>query len=195
MVEFFCDVIQEGEVGHDLTVLDLGTGNGHFLFELLETVSEEEPDVKLDLHGIDYSPESVEFAQLVALRKFPQEKFTFAEVDFISKECAYLQENAGKFDVLFDKGTLDAIALNNDAVAGFGSKIGIEVYPIQVTKLMHDKSLLIVTLCNFTEQELVKVITEDGKNDLTVWRTIEYPSFQFGGVKGSTICSIAFRKK
>lgn len=194
VVEFFCDLLQDGDIGNDLKIVDLGTGNGHFLFELLETICEEAPEAKLDYHGIDYSPESVEFAKQIASRKYPQEKFTFDEVDFIAKECKYLDENEGKFDVIFDKGTLDAIALNNEPVEGFPPKIGTEVYPIQVSKLMHPGSLLVVTSCNFTEEELVKVITENGTNELCVWRNIEYPSFQFGGIKGSTICSIAFRK-
>lgn len=193
-MEFFCDLLQDGEIENDLKVVDLGTGNGHFLFELLDTISEEVPEAKLDYHGIDYSPESIEFAKQIASRKYPHQKFTFEEVDFIAKECTYLDENEGKFDVIFDKGTLDAIALNNEPIEGFGAKIGTEVYPIQVSKLLHQNSLLIITSCNFTEDELVKVITENGTNGLSVWKKIAYPSFQFGGIKGSTICSIAFRK-
>lgn len=194
MVEFFCRAIEDGEIDNTLQIVDLGTGNGHFLFELLDTTEEEVPEAKLEYHGIDYSPESIQFAQLIATRKYPNEKFTFEEVDFIKEECQYLTDNEGKFDIIFDKGTLDAIALNNEAVEGFNGKIGTEVYPIQVSKLMHQGSLLIITSCNFTEEELIKVITENGSNSLSVWKKIEYPSFQFGGVKGSTISSIAFRK-
>lgn len=194
MVEFFCRAIEDGEIDNTLQIVDLGTGNGHFLFELLDTIEEEVPEAKLEYHGIDYSPESIQFAQLIATRKYPNEKFTFEEVDFIKEECQYLTDNEGKFDIIFDKGTLDAIALNNEAVEGFNGKIGTEVYPIQVSKLMHQGSLLIITSCNFTEEELIKVITENGSNSLSVWKKIEYPSFQFGGVKGSTISSIAFRK-
>lgn len=193
-MEFFCDVLQDGDIDNNLKVVDLGTGNGHFLFELLDTVSEEVPEAQLEYHGIDYSPESIEFAKQISIRKYPDEKFIFEEVDFINKECNYLVDNEAKFDIIFDKGTLDAIALNNDPVEGFGTKIGTEVYPFQVSKLMHKDSLLIITSCNFTEEELIKVITGDGSNRLSVWKKIDYPSFQFGGVKGSTICSIAFRK-
>lgn len=194
MVQFFTKLLEDGELDSSLKIVDLGTGNGHFLFELFETISEEVPEANLDYHGVDYSPESIEFAQLIASKNFPDEQFTFEEVDFISKECPYLDENKEKFDIIFDKGTLDAIALNNDPVDGFGAKIGTEVYPIQVSRLMHKDSLLIITSCNFTEEELIKVITENGSNSLAVWKKIQYPSFQFGGVKGSTICSIAFRK-
>lgn len=195
VVQFFCGLLEDGEVASTLTVADLGTGNGHFLFELFDTVSDEVEDAQLAYHGIDYSPELIEFAKKIAEKKYPEQEFTFEEVDFISKECAYLENNAGKFDVLFDKGTLDAIALNNDPVPGFGERIGTQVYPTQVARLMHKGSLLIVTSCNFTEDELTKVITQGGSSGLAVWRRIEYPSFQFGGAKGSTICSIAFVKQ
>ncbi|KAM9908519.1 hypothetical protein OXX79_000321 [Metschnikowia pulcherrima] len=195
VVDFFCELIEEQEVSPTSRVVDLGTGNGHLLFELYETVSEECPEASLEYHGIDYSPDSVAFAQSIAEKKYPQQPFTFDTVDFIAKTCAYLEENAGKFDVLFDKGTLDAIALNNDPIDGFDGKIGTQVYASQVSQLMHAGSLLIITSCNFTEDELVQVITQNGTNSLSVWRKIKYPSFQFGGQAGSTICSIAFIKK
>lgn len=195
VIDFFCELLESGEVPNERTVCDLGTGNGHFLFELFDSADEVVPDAELQYHGIDYSPDSVAFAQKIAEKKYPEQEFTFEEVDFISRRCEYLITNEGKFDVLFDKGTLDAIALNNDPVEGFGEKIGTQVYPIQVSKLMHLGSLLIVTSCNFTEEELEKVITENGTNSLLVWKRIQYPSFQFGGQKGSTICSIAFQKK
>ncbi|OBA21386.1 hypothetical protein METBIDRAFT_11909 [Metschnikowia bicuspidata var. bicuspidata NRRL YB-4993] len=194
VVDFFCLLVDEHEVPPTARLVDLGTGNGHLLFELFETICDECPDAGLQYHGIDYSPDSVAFAQLIAQRRYPQQRFTFETVDFISQDCAYLAENAGSFDVLFDKGTLDAIALNNDPVPGFGGKIGSQVYPIQVEKLMHAGSLLILTSCNFTEAELIQLITQNGTNALRVWRKISYPSFKFGGVAGSTICSIAFVK-
>ncbi|GEQ70899.1 hypothetical protein JCM33374_g4579 [Metschnikowia sp. JCM 33374] len=194
VVDFFCELLDQREVSSNASVLDLGTGNGHLLFELYETVTEECEDAALKYTGIDYSPESVAFAHQIAQKKYPQQKFTFDTVDFISKDCQYLDDQAQKFDVLFDKGTLDAIALNNDPVDGFNGKIGSQVYANQVTRLMHPGSLLIITSCNFTEEELTKLITQDGATGLSVWRKIKYPSFKFGGVDGSTICSIAFVK-
>lgn len=194
VTDFFCSLILEGDLALKLKIVDLGTGNGHFLFELFDTLIEEDVECETDLHGIDYSPDSVEFAKQIAHTKYPDQKFTFEEVDFIAAPCAYIEQHAQEFDVIFDKGTLDAIALNNDPVVGFGNKIGTQVYPIQVQKLMKSGSILIITSCNFTQDELVKVVTENGTNSLEVWKHVEYPSFQFGGVKGSTISSIVFRK-
>lgn len=194
MVDFFTQLVHQDPKYATSVVLDLGTGNGHFLFELYQTLTEEAPDAALQYHGIDYSPESVEFASKVARTKYPEQRFTFQTVDLLCPTGLYLSENEGAFDVLFDKGTLDAIALNNHVVAGSEGKIGSQVYPRQVMRMMHHQSLLIITSCNFTEDELISVVTENHTNSLEVWQKISYPSFEFGGAKGSTICSIAFIK-
>lgn len=149
----------------------------------------------IEYHGIDYSADSIKLACIIRSKKFPGQGFVFQEVDFISKKCLYLEEKQEYFDVLFDKGTLDAIASNNSPVDGFDGKSGSQVYPIQVSKLMHSGSLLIITSCNFTEEELKSVVTQNGTNDLRLWNRIPYKSFQFGGIEGSTICSLAFMKQ
>lgn len=187
-------MLEEDQIDAKMNIVDLGTGNGHFLFELYSFLEEGSFAVDFNYHGIDYSPDSVEFAQKIARKKYPSENFVFEVVDFLDKNCDYLDKNRGKFDVIFDKGTLDAIALNNDPVDGFEGKIGIEVYPIQVVKLMHEGSLLVITSCNFTEDELIKLVTQNGTNNLLVRHKLKYPSFQFGGNKGSTICSIVFTR-
>lgn len=195
MVQFFTRLVEDGEIQQSPKILDLGTGNGHFLFELSSYLAEECPETAAEYHGIDYSPDSVELARAIHTKRFPEQSFVFEEVDFISKECSYLKEKAQYFDVVFDKGTLDAIALNNSPVDGFEGKSGPQVYPIQVSQLLHSGSLLIITSCNFTEKELESVVTQNGTNDLKLWKKIPYKSFQFGGVEGSTICSLAFIKQ
>ncbi|QRG36622.1 hypothetical protein FDK38_000973 [Candidozyma auris] len=196
VIKFFIELIEADHFGDakELSILDLGTGNGHFLFELNQEVCDQDVAVSLLNTGIDYSPQSINFAKTIAEKKYSDKSYNFEEVNFISKDCKYLEENAGKFDVIFDKGTLDAIALNNDPVKGFNGKIGVEVYPLQVIKLMKPGSLLIITSCNFTEDELTRVITSS-QDRLSVQQKVEYPSFQFGGHKGSAICTIAFVKK
>lgn len=196
MIQFLTEKINNGElpVEYDtIRFLDLGTGNGHLLFEMSEEFDEEiELDTQFVYKGIDYSPDSVEFASKINEKKYNSDAFSFEQVDLLAKESQFLKENAEKFDILLDKGTLDAIALNQDPIDNFDGKIGQEVYGPQVYQLMHSGSILLITSCNFTEEELVKIITKD--TDLKVWDKINYPSFEFGGVKGSTICSIAFIK-
>lgn len=201
MIQFLIDKINEEELPFSLeqgiSFIDLGTGNGHLLFQLHEDILEEcdsSEDIQFGFKGIDYSPESVEFATKVAEQKYPNATFQFEQVNLLAKENEFLVENSTKFDILLDKGTLDAIALNQDPISDFDNKIGMDIYASQISKLMHQNSILLITSCNFTESELIKIITQEESNGLSVWDKIEYPSFQFGGVKGSTICSIAFIK-
>lgn len=197
MVQFLVDKINAGDLPFEaetVKFIDLGTGNGHLLFQLYDDL-EEECDVQTEFKGIDYSPDSVLFAEDILEKKYLGDvRFTFEQVDLLLKKSSFLEKHAGKFDILLDKGTLDAIALNQDPLADFDGKIGMEIYADQVVQLMHKNSVLLITSCNFTEEELVKIITGNEKNGLRVWEKIKYPSFKFGGVTGSTICSIAFTK-
>lgn len=192
MVQFLLEKLNDDEITFDhdeISVLDLGTGNGHLLFELHDELEEEyDGTASFAFTGVDYSPDSVGFASEIAHKKYPDTPFKFSQVDLLLKDNPFLKEN--KFDILLDKGTLDAIALNQDPV--YDGKIGMEIYADQVQHLMDKDSILLITSCNFTEVELEKIITKTGA--LGVWDKIKYPSFQFGGVQGSTICSIAFKK-
>ncbi|KGR00162.1 hypothetical protein MG1_01984 [Candida albicans GC75] len=194
MIQFIIDKLNEEELPEEISsqsvvrFLDLGTGNGHLLFQLSEDINEEyEGDKTFEYTGIDYSPDSVKFASGVAKRKYSELKVNFEQVDLLQESCSFLQN---KFDILLDKGTLDAIALNQEPLADFNGKIGMDVYASQVEKMMVQGSILLITSCNFTKDELIKIITKD--TNLEVWDEINYPSFQFGGVKGSTVVSIAF---
>ncbi|AOW27565.1 hypothetical protein MG5_01954 [Candida albicans P57072] len=194
MIQFIIDKLNEEELPEEISsqsvvrFLDLGTGNGHLLFQLSEDINEEyEGDKTFEYTGIDYSPDSVKFASGVAKRKYSELKVNFEQVDLLQESCSFLQN---KFDILLDKGTLDAIALNQESLADFNGKIGMDVYASQVEKMMVQGSILLITSCNFTKDELIKIITKD--TNLEVWDEINYPSFQFGGVKGSTVVSIAF---
>lgn len=173
-------------------MLDLGTGNGHLLYSMNEELMERDMDYKFKFTGIDYSPDSVAFCKEIGHQKYPDGPFEFEQVDLLLKDQKFLNN---KFDIILDKGTLDAIALNQDPLPEFGNKIGMEVYASQVKQMMNPNSILLITSCNFTEEELIKIITENGTNELSVYEKIDYPSFQFSGVKGSTICSVSFIKK
>ncbi|KAI3403707.2 EFM4 [Candida oxycetoniae] len=198
MIEFIINNIQEATFPDglanksDISFLDIGTGNGHLLFQLCEQLNEELGDKKegnqFHFHGIDYSPDSIQFATSIAEKKYPKNSFNFCQVDLLSKDEAFL--NSHSFDILLDKGTLDAIALNQDPIAEFGGKRGMDVYAKQVARMMKTHSILLITSCNFTEKELITLVTS-GTN-LKVWSKIKYPNFSFGGMEGSTVVSIAF---
>lgn len=181
MIEFLIQKINNGDIDKtELLILDLGTGNGHLLYQMTEEFLEElEVEVKVSMKGIDYSPDSIDFAQKLNTKY--QTDIKFQQVDLLNET---LDET---YDIILDKGTFDAIALNQDIVRD--NKIGMDIYPEKVIQLMKPGTIFLITSCNFTEEELTKIMTSHG---LRVWDQITYPTFEFGGVKGTTICSIAF---
>ena len=163
-------------------VCDLGTGNGHLLFQL------HEEGLKGDLVGVDYSETSVQFATDIAIEK--EVNVRFERSDILCEDDQFLISNEGTFDLVLDKGTMDAIALSDatytDGLTGF------QTYPKSVIRLLKKGAVLLITSCNFTEDEVRKHLTSTG--DLQFSGKVDYPVFEFGGNKGSTICTVAFRK-
>lgn len=172
----------------------MGTGNGHLLFELVE-----EGEFKAHrMLGVDYSENSVELARNVAKQRGENyEGVKFARVDVVRDEITdqllgtdILSE--GGFDVVLDKGTFDAISLSAEMLPD--GRRGDEVYAERVGRLVKKGSgMLLVTSCNWTEEELSRKMLANG--DLEVCGNISYPTFTFGGVKGQTISSVAFRRR
>lgn len=165
------------------TFLDLGTGNGQLLIGVREAGFEGL------LTGLDYSAPSIEFARGVYAAEFPDEQegsdYEFLHADFLASHDWNTTNR--QWDVVLDKGTLDAIAL---ADIKYGELTGVQAYPRQVSAFA--RQLVLITSCNFTEQELIKIMTRDGLFE--VFKTVPYPTFEFGGVKGQTVCTIAFTK-
>ncbi|KAK8108581.1 hypothetical protein PG984_014382 [Apiospora sp. TS-2023a] len=112
------------------------------------------------------------------------------------------------WDVVLDKGTFDAISLSSETDPATGWRVS-ENYRARVLPLVREGGLFLVTSCNWTEDELDKWFAgeqlQEGQpaqaeqTEERNWRfqqvgRVEYPSFSFGGVKGSTISSLCFRK-
>ncbi|KAJ5130350.1 uncharacterized protein N7515_006389 [Penicillium bovifimosum] len=98
----------------------------------------------------------------------------------------------GGFDIVLDKGTFDAVSLADDAKT---SRV-CERYPDIARRLVRRGGFLIVTTCNWTEEELVHWFT-GGRNDgdrLGVWGRVEYPRFRFGGHEGQGVCTVCFQR-
>lgn len=99
----------------------------------------------------------------------------------------------GGFDIVLDKGTFDAISLADDAKA---TRV-CERYPDIARRLLRNGGFLVVTSCNWTEEELVKwfVGGDGGAADrLAVWGRVEYPRFRFGGQEGQGVCTVCFQR-
>ncbi|KAF8543980.1 putative S-adenosylmethionine-dependent methyltransferase of the seven beta-strand family [Trichophaea hybrida] len=166
--------------------LDVGTGNGHLLFELLED------GYTGAMIGIDYSPASVTLAKTVAKGRGVEGSTQFEVVDVIKDDLASAAwvPDAG-FEVVLDKGTFDAISLSDETLPD-GRRI-VECYPGKVAGVLKKGGWLIVTSCNWTEEELKRRI-EVRCEELKWFGRVEYSNFTFGGQKGQTICTICFQK-
>ncbi|XP_052897368.1 EEF1A lysine methyltransferase 2 [Anopheles moucheti] len=164
---------QEDEIQADDSIIDLGCGNGMMLIELAR-------EGYTDLTGIDYSPKAIELSK--AICKDQDLNISYKVVDLMSEpEVTAL----GKFKVVHDKGTYDAISLHPE-----DSKQMRTSYITNVHRMLKDDGLFILTSCNWTECELVKSFA-----GLFQLRTvIPTPTFKFGGKVGSVVTSIVFVK-
>ena len=181
----------------DLRILDVGTGNGHLLFELLDEGWQAE------LVGVDYSESSVELARNVGSSrrrddsdnmKDRQPGITFAVWNAIHDSPG--QWCASGFDVVLDKGTFDAISLSDERIDQNGRR-GHEVYAAKLTALMKPAGYLLVTSCNWTEEEL-RIWFEGDNNEvgtrLHFYKAVKFPDFEFAGKKGQSVSCVCFQK-
>ena len=173
------------------TVLDLGCGNGSMLFTL------REEGWTGQMVGVDYAAESIELARRLAEEKNlhkGDEVVRFELWDVMQDAFPTTDPNGwlpeGGFDVVLDKGTFDAISLNAEVDEG-GRRL-CEGYRERVECLVGKGGLVLVTSCNWTEEELQ---TWFGDGELEFAGKVKYPSFSFGGRKGQTISSVCFKRR
>lgn len=92
----------------------------------------------------------------------------------------------GKFKVCHDKGTYDAISLMLDNPTEKRNK-----YLKNVSKILEDDGIFVITSCNWSENELVVSFSEY----FDFLNVIQTPKFKFGGKVGSVVSSVVFTKK
>ncbi len=170
----------------DLTVLDLGMGNGHLLFALLE--ADIEPSLTpSNLLGVDYSSASVALAKSIAKRRDEETdgEYRFAEVRFEesdlldSAEVDKLRGPGSGWDIVCDKGTFDAIALSSQPING---KLPVDLYTEAVARLTSPGGIFLITSCNFTEKELVGRFAGSDSAAFKVQKIVPTPQFSFVSV-------------
>lgn len=206
-------IVRSRILGEDIgksncSFLDLGTGNGHFFFRLREAGGGDEGEGKEEtgaeggwkgrMLGVDYSQKSIEFAKRIADNKGfgtsgGGEVVEFRCWDIMTQDPAGVVlegKNEVGWDVVLDKGTFDAISLSEEKDE-HGRRI-CEGYKEKVVPLMRDGGILLLTSCNWTEEELSAWF---GGEELKRLDNIKYKSFSFGGRKGQTISSVCFRKE
>ncbi|XP_055912226.1 EEF1A lysine methyltransferase 2 [Eupeodes corollae] len=165
---------RDEEIADDAKIIDLGCGNGMLLVELAR-------EGYTQLVGIDYSPKAVELATNIATDQELNIKYQVADLLDVA-DCQKL----GKFNVIHDKGTYDAISLNPE-----NPKEKREAYLDCVRNMMDEDAFFIITSCNWTEEELVLSFSEK----FIKFCSIPTPTFKFGGKVGSVVTSLVFKKK
>jgi SAM-dependent methyltransferase len=137
----------------------------------------------------------------------------FEEWDILNSEGQLEEEGRldwfpyaqGGFDIVLDKGTFDAVSLSEEVVVEGKSEGKMiqrrvcERYPGIARRLVRKGGFLVVTSCNWTEEELVRWFTGEeakgpGSDRLEVWGRVEYPKFRFGGQEGQGVCTVCFQR-
>ncbi|KAI4346946.1 hypothetical protein L6164_007808 [Bauhinia variegata] len=175
------------------SVLDIGTGNGLLLQEFAKQGFS-------DLTGTDYSEGAINLAQRIANRD------GFSNIKFLVDDV--LETKLEKqFQLVLDKGTLDAIGLHPDG------PVKRMMYWDSVSKLVASGGLLVITSCNSTKDELVQEVESFNQRKIVTAQELDtamdqescrdpsfgylshvrsYPTFMFGGSVGSRVATVAF---
>jgi SAM-dependent methyltransferase len=181
-------------------VLDIGCGNAAALVYLAKEYGFEQ------LTGIDYSEPGIGLAKKIVAKDEATQNINLQVVDLMDLELLFnniTQAEADyKFDLLFDKGTFDAICLNED-------KSMRNKYVAAVVAMMKPTSYFVITSCNWTQSEVIPMFESMSTFDtrakehtalaslapsssLKLFKTLKQPEFSFGGRSGSTVATVAF---
>lgn len=218
MIQFLAELDDEGNLDAR-NILDLGCGNGSLLRAVREDIFADgvaDADTELRLLGVDYSEASVSLARSVVGEEAGDDSeadadevpITFTVWDMLQGSASDLVQDgqsAACWDLVLDKGTFDAISLGNSTSEEAADGPSVEVqYRAQVLNLLRPGGRFLITSCNWTETELCAWMedeeereraTQNGGAWLVKAGRVAYPSFQFGGVQGQTVCTVCFEKR
>lgn len=136
-----------------------------------------------NLMGVDYSEGAITLATQIAKDQELDKFIKYQVIDLLNeKEMLAL----GKFKVVHDKGTYDAISLNPE-----DTKTKRTIYLKNVRNILENDGFFVITSCNWTENELV----ESFSDFFLMHSVIPTPTFKFGGAVGNVVTSIVFSKK
>jgi SAM-dependent methyltransferase len=156
-----------------------------------------------DLTGTDYSEGAIDLARNLADRD------GFTNIKFLVDDILETKLDR-TFQLVMDKGTLDAIGLHPDGT------IKRIMYWDSISRLVAPGGLVVITSCNNTRDELVQEVenfnqrrvgpSDDLENstepassqESAPFRYVDhirsYPTFMFGGSVGSRVATVAFQR-
>lgn len=183
-------------------MLDLGCGNGSSLFEL-----KLEGEYAGQMVGVDYSQGSIDLSRRLWTKHIEQQDedeehqlqdIVFETFDLMQDEPSQQSWwQPGGFDLVVDKGTFDAISLSAQTTTLDGKQVRIcEAYPGIAAKMIKSGGFLLITSCNWTEEEVVSWFTQGPgvQGVLRQYGRVKYPVYEFGGKKGQSVASVCFQK-
>lgn len=157
-------------------IVTLGCGNGMMLVELAR-------ENYTQLTGIDYSPNAIELSKCIAADQDLNIEYKVLDLLDSANISAVLGDR--QFDVVHDKGTYDAVSIHPDDPSSKRN-----AYINNVHKMTAVNGLLILTSCNWTEDELCSCLADK----FVKYKSIPTPMFRFGGKTGSVVTQIVFKK-
>lgn len=161
----------------DVPILDIGCGNGLFLYKLHEKGF-------VNLYGMDYSSTAINLA-----KTFFNGINIYVEVlDIYHLETKIEKSKLNKkYGLLNDKGTFDIFFMNNEA----------QEYFKHISHLLHNNTIFIITSCNACKEELLHIIQQfnqtNEKWNLSLIDEILYETISFGGKVGQLVTTLVFK--
>merc|ERR1711860_372027 len=173
----------DNDVAKEAKILDLGCGNGYTCVELAEEGYE-------NVTGVDYSEKAIALAKSITEGRDLENEIKYEVSDLLDHKDSFVSRHEKYFDLLFDKGTYDAISLNPE-----GAKLKRLSYISSCKRLLKPGGLFAVTSCNWTFEELKQHFCDNHNEDETfeVFSKIPTPSFKFGGVVRNQVTSVILK--
>lgn len=164
-----------------LTLLDVGTGNGALLFKLIKKKFEA------TLVGIDYSDFSIAFSKRIQ-GSLKEDHPRVEEIVFRFENAFDMTaQEQGKYDMIHDKGTFDVVYMNKD----LSNHDYARAMHHRLSKT-NDKAVFVLTSCNLTSTEMDEIFAAEGLfRKLTEIKG--YRQFTYGGVTGQNVSTNVYQ--